>query len=408
MKLKTLLLSSAAVFTVVGGAQAADLTVAEPVDYVQVCDAFGTGYWYIPGTTTCINIGGEVTFDINFHESKSVLDGQYTSYDQLGTGTGYGGDFDYAGWSGQSNHSAGWDFVTGAKVSVTAKSATEYGDLTAYVKMAAKSDNSKTTYLVSDRYVEYGPGQDVYIDTVHTPYSPGSVFTIDEAWLQLGMVTAGYLHSAYDWKGGYIGTAIRGDEKVDQLRFTWAMGGFGLILSVEDPRDRWGTQAPGYAMLPEIAGAITASQGNWSGQLSAIVGAVNYANYFNSCSGNKCTVWGVNGGIEFKPAPVSIRLAGAVGTGTSYVGGGTNGYTNWSAFASAKAPLSSTMDIAGMVSYLWDGAPGAPNKWAAAGGLIWSPVSEFSVEGRVTWNQTVGSTGSWGGRIELKRKWGAD
>jgi hypothetical protein len=41
MKLKTLLLSSAAAFAVVGGAQAADLSVAEPVDYVKVCDAFG-------------------------------------------------------------------------------------------------------------------------------------------------------------------------------------------------------------------------------------------------------------------------------------------------------------------------------------------------------------------------------
>ena len=75
MKLKTLLLSSAAVFTVVGSAQAADLMVAEPVDYVQVCDAFGTGYWYIPGTTTCLRIGGQVTFDINIHDSKNVMSG---------------------------------------------------------------------------------------------------------------------------------------------------------------------------------------------------------------------------------------------------------------------------------------------------------------------------------------------
>ena len=69
MKLKTLLLSSAAAFAVVGGAQAADLSVAEPVDYVKVCDAFGAGYWYIPGTDTCLKIGGLVRMDINFHTS---------------------------------------------------------------------------------------------------------------------------------------------------------------------------------------------------------------------------------------------------------------------------------------------------------------------------------------------------
>ena len=50
MTLKTLLLGSAAAFAVVGGAQAADLSVAEPVESVKVCDTFGAGYWYIPGS----------------------------------------------------------------------------------------------------------------------------------------------------------------------------------------------------------------------------------------------------------------------------------------------------------------------------------------------------------------------
>jgi len=63
MKLKTLLLGSATAFAVVGGAQAADLSVAEPVEFVKVCDAFGTGYWYIPGTDTCLAIHGYVQFD---------------------------------------------------------------------------------------------------------------------------------------------------------------------------------------------------------------------------------------------------------------------------------------------------------------------------------------------------------
>ena len=70
MKLKTLLLGSAAAFAVVGGAQAADLSIAEPVDYVRVCDAFGVGYWYIPGTDTCIKIGGNVEFTVNFHSNS--------------------------------------------------------------------------------------------------------------------------------------------------------------------------------------------------------------------------------------------------------------------------------------------------------------------------------------------------
>jgi hypothetical protein len=28
---------------------------AGPVEYVRVCDAYGTGYFYIPGTETCVH-----------------------------------------------------------------------------------------------------------------------------------------------------------------------------------------------------------------------------------------------------------------------------------------------------------------------------------------------------------------
>ena len=56
MKLKSLLLGSAAVLVAVSGARAADAIVVEPepVEYVRVCDAYGKGWFYIPGTETCI------------------------------------------------------------------------------------------------------------------------------------------------------------------------------------------------------------------------------------------------------------------------------------------------------------------------------------------------------------------
>jgi hypothetical protein len=67
MNIKSLLLGSAAALAVVSGAQAADAIVAaepEPAEYVRVCDAFGTGYFYIPGTETCLKVGGYVRFDV--------------------------------------------------------------------------------------------------------------------------------------------------------------------------------------------------------------------------------------------------------------------------------------------------------------------------------------------------------
>jgi Porin subfamily len=36
--------------------------VAEPVDYVRVCDTYGTGFFYIPGTETCLKISGRVGY----------------------------------------------------------------------------------------------------------------------------------------------------------------------------------------------------------------------------------------------------------------------------------------------------------------------------------------------------------
>ena len=63
MKLKSLLFGSAAVFAVGTGAQAADLPTVEPVEYVRICDAFGTGYFYIPGTENCLKISGYVRYD---------------------------------------------------------------------------------------------------------------------------------------------------------------------------------------------------------------------------------------------------------------------------------------------------------------------------------------------------------
>src|SRR3974377_1880771 len=58
---KSLLLGSAAGLVVVGGAQAADLPVkAAPVQYVKICNLYGAGFFYIPGTDMCLNVGGWV------------------------------------------------------------------------------------------------------------------------------------------------------------------------------------------------------------------------------------------------------------------------------------------------------------------------------------------------------------
>src|SRR6187455_1409332 len=77
---KSLLLGSAAGLVAVAGAQAADLPVkAKPVEYVKICSIYGVGFFYIPGTDTCIKIGGWVRAEVDFNAGAS-----HTSYYQGG------------------------------------------------------------------------------------------------------------------------------------------------------------------------------------------------------------------------------------------------------------------------------------------------------------------------------------
>lgn len=96
---KTLLtlLGSSAALMIAFSAQAADAVIAEaPVpdseNYVQVCDAFGAGYFYIPGTETCLKVSGAVSFtagndtfaDENFAGTEAYVDIDTKSDSELG------------------------------------------------------------------------------------------------------------------------------------------------------------------------------------------------------------------------------------------------------------------------------------------------------------------------------------
>src|SRR6266496_5915934 len=64
---RTLILGTAASLIAFGGAQAADLPVkAKAVEYVKVCSLYGAGFYYIPGTDTCIRIGGQLRAEVSF------------------------------------------------------------------------------------------------------------------------------------------------------------------------------------------------------------------------------------------------------------------------------------------------------------------------------------------------------
>src|SRR5262245_37848451 len=109
---KSLILGSAAGILAMGGAQAADLPVkAKAVEYVKICSLYGAGFWYIPGTDTCMKIGGYVRIDTTFN-----------------TGTGAYGQPAYGGDAGQGNRFRDY-FLSRSRMAITVdtRTATEYG-----------------------------------------------------------------------------------------------------------------------------------------------------------------------------------------------------------------------------------------------------------------------------------------
>jgi Porin subfamily len=122
---KSLILGSAAGLFAMSGAQAADLPVkAAPVEYVKICSLYGAGFFYIPGTDTCIKLGGYLRVDTTFNGSI---------YNQ----PAWSGDL------GQQNRYRDY-FAARSRMALTVdtRTATEYG----VVRTFAQADFQFTTF----------------------------------------------------------------------------------------------------------------------------------------------------------------------------------------------------------------------------------------------------------------------
>src|SRR5260221_7309308 len=118
---KRVLLGSAAGVFAVAGAQAADLAVkAKPVEYVRVCSLYGAGFWYVPGTDTCMKIGAflRTSYGINADGTTPIGSGG-------GTGAGRYDRTDTTMFAFQVRSAASFDVRT----------QTDYGTLRSYVNI---------------------------------------------------------------------------------------------------------------------------------------------------------------------------------------------------------------------------------------------------------------------------------
>jgi hypothetical protein len=228
MNIKSLLLGSAAALAVVSGAQAADAIVAaepEAVEYVKVCDAYGTGYFYIPGTETCLRVAGYVRFDVGF-----------------GAGDAYDDNFSNA--DGSVIHGGeDWETHTRAHVSFDAKSDTEYGTL------------SSRIVLEANRFTG-GPG--IRPDTVGAANAAvgDSGMNIDEAYIDIAGFRVGRFASW--WDNDFSGESdIMGNvTKTNSIRYQYDTGSFYAGLALEDLGSVSGTDNNGLGIDGSVGGQV--------------------------------------------------------------------------------------------------------------------------------------------------------
>jgi Porin subfamily len=361
MNFKSLMLG-AATAAAATTAQAADLPVApEPVDYVRVCDAYGARFYYIPGTETCLRVGGRVR--TQFVVNNVTEDGAW-------------GDRD----------SDGYSWLARGYLYLDARTATEFGTLRTYVAMYGSSTNGDN-----------------------------SSFTLDNAYIQWGGLTAGRLGSNFDIYTGqaFIGVVDRdwSDETLNQIAYTAAFGnGFSATIAAEDRSNRE-VGAYGGTRTPDLVAALGVTQGWGSAQLSGALHQVYPDTANNNATGGEDNFgFALGAGVVFNLPTASsgsnIYFQGFYADGAlHYIGEGITGTTGVSDYTgddtNSGFSLSSgvyvqatqTIGLALDGSYAQvdmdqNAAIGDVTRYAIDGSVQWTPVSGFAIGADVGYANT--------------------
>ena len=342
MKLaKSLLLGSAAGFAAVAGANAADLPAKKAVaavEYVKVCSTYGEGFFVVPGTDSCLRIGGRVRAEALYAEP-----------------------FDRA------NDSFG--IRARGRIQVDHRTATAYGLLRTFVRFEITQDSGSFT----------GGG------VATTP-------DVAQAFVQFGGLTAGKVTSFFDnpdLPTEHFGTLRFSDAPdIALFAYTFSFGnGFSATISAEDALARRNGDTTFYAgeRMPDIVGNVRYA-GTWgSAQLSGAL---------HQTRGDVIAVTTPTGLVGVVPdTEYGFAVTGQVGVNLPMLG---TGDVAWFAATYADAALGYITGGTGTglatgiatgtlqdVIYLSNGDTSTGKAWSLAGGLThnWTPTVRTSLFG---------------------------
>jgi hypothetical protein len=406
---KSLLLGSAAGFVAVAGAQAADLPVkAKPVEYVKVCSLYGAGFFYIPGTDTCIKIGGAVRVQAEYNTGAG------------GIPTGFGATMDAQGVFTRSG-SNDVNFRTRIYFSVDTRQQTDYGTLRSYWRMGI----NETTPTDGGGASSTGTGY------------------WDRAFIQFAGFTVGRTVSFYDAitfaNFNYNNPRVFEDSGAGGITL-WAYtaqfgNGISASLSAEDPNGRGKlvvngattnagfniatnvTNSNGLAAnaggngfgFPDVVGALRVDQAWGSAQVMAAMHDAS-GSYYGSTdvTGHPNNAYGYAVGAGFainlpsfgatanvNSQPNVDQLQAAVNYTKGASGYATNGNNTDTVFSG-----NNTVGLGWLVDGMYSAANGSnvelTTAWSAYGGYqhIWTPQWRTSVYGgylNVTYDAAAGA-----------------
>ena len=318
---KQLILGASASLIILSGAQAADLPVkAKPVEYVRICSLYGAGFFFIPGTDTCIKLGGYVRADVTFNAG------------------GAHGQPAWSGDPGQQNRFRDY-FIDRSRMvlSVDTRTATEYGVVRTYGSAKFQFNNFGSTNPGAPLLTGTPPNSSL----LSTP--GGGYVAVYDLFIQFAGFTFGKSASAFasPWQGtpGNLSSFLLGGHAGDNsgpnnIQYMAEFGnGISATIGLDDPTvwDRTavynlsipgaiganGTGSNAYAgtHAPEVVGNIKVDQAWGLFQISAaahevngtynILGAGGVPTALSEISGHPETKWGgaVMAALQVKNLP---------------------------------------------------------------------------------------------------------
>ncbi len=358
---KGILLGSGAALLSVAAAQAADLPVrkAAPVEYVKICDAYGAGFFFIPGTDTCLKIGGRVRADYSMVRAQDT-------YSALGTkavpaSTAYS----IAQKSGESSatiivpsqpigtpYAAGTTIgtvtpvklSTGAPVVSIAKDAAHVmgWEARGRIDFDARTNTPwGTVQATAGLRLARTTG---VVDVSSGPTTTSAGPTLEYAYVRFAGFTFGAARDNFAFMpslvygAGHWGSFANGAK---QIAYTATLGGgFSATMALQDYADTAPTIASGisdspyyvYNSAPQINGNIRIDQAWGSIQLAAAYANVSTNTALDTYDESK-GVYAVGIGAKFN-LPM-LAQGDALYMTANYANGMTEYTTNWTSFKSS-------------------------------------------------------------------------